>query len=701
MHFFIYLCCVLFFVCNDAHAEIPSDVNIAYHDSSNNSMPSISFSIDFENNDLFDSTCKYPGIDVNHEVEETPQESIKNFCNRMLYYLTFTPDWSTPKDALNTLYSLEDELQQSRKLRYKKTRRLKEQIEQAQQYWHKELVKEAAIKREIEAREEEKRLAEEAKKREEAEQERIRIETIEQTLERGLISIEHAYNAHAGNKTLYRIKKAIQKIEKGEKENEEEQIANRAKAITKRCRSPRALAKQAIEKEKISAELEQLEVHTPRRIEALKKAKSEIFRTRLVKRALHESASTYIKNRQLLQKLVRSTAYNAVEQNIHEETVEMVNDALDIRCTNQEISHIVDIAINTADVVLDLKVQRRYEQAYSFIDFCTGLINTTKEIVTAIPMGIWDGIVNLGKTGAVLIDSVATDPFETTRTIYNGIIDRVKKTGIQLATALCPDSIVDKIRETCPEAYEESMEEIQRFTSYLASFRDTPGEATQTAVAFATEFWATLKLAGITHAKAAAFKQALSNGLRYEATKLATNTARAEIAGFTSEIAPRSVITPLTSTLENACEVQPVDKTLFNNFIKISQDLRHTTGNFTFNGVIVTAEEAEAIGKAWVGRGATFFSNAHAEGWTREVITPDYVIKRTYRRPTIKNCRIHNGKNMANFEEYIRRVALNPKTIEQDVERIIAKHPDKHITAAKQLATKSYSSLKNGHLEVL
>ncbi|MBD3231111.1 hypothetical protein GF322_00455 [Candidatus Dependentiae bacterium] len=89
--------------------------------------------------------------------------------------------------------------------------------------------------------------------------------------------------------------------------------------------------------------------------------------------------------------------------------------------------------------------------------------------------------------------------------------------------------------------------------------------------------------------------------------------------------------------------------------VYFSTEMKSGQKNFTFS-IKVTKEEAQMLGEGWLGKGFTLTGNNN--GFCKEIKTPDYIIQRTYRFPSLKKCKFHSGEIVANFEE---RIRLNEK----------------------------------------
>ncbi|MFC1894953.1 hypothetical protein ACFLYH_03315 [Candidatus Dependentiae bacterium] len=158
-------------------------------------------------------------------------------------------------------------------------------------------------------------------------------------------------------------------------------------------------------------------------------------------------------------------------------------------------------------------------------------------------------------------------------------------------------------------------------------------------------------------------------------TKNITNIIKGEVA-FVAKLKNldpkiKEALKPLSCAFADSSEIIEISQDGFKNFItknagKLtslqeqqllkkfttwSHELKMGKGNFTFN-LIGSAAEAEELGMSWVGKNAKFFKeNRGEEGFVNIIRNSDYVIRRTYRRPFVKEYGIHAKKLIANFEE--------------------------------------------------
>lgn len=262
---------------------------------------------------------------------------------------------------------------------------------------------------------------------------------------------------------------------------------------------------------------------------------------------------------------------NAIQNNIHEEIVAVVNRTTELLYANQrdcQVSDLADIVFRSADIALDFKGKHEYEKAYSFSDFCTSILDVVTRSIIAFPKGVWRGVNALSDSAKQLFDIATQDPLGTVQSIASGIAKHVNKTALMWGESLFRTELpldeegLPSLNLAVKQDLEKSRQIFSSYKSRLANalqrIYNNPEETITEGIGYATEFILSCGLCEIGMAKATGLVNALVKGVQTEA-----GLFKSRLTSFQKEAACISLATetqlaataPLTMALDESGQI--------------------------------------------------------------------------------------------------------------------------------------------------
>ena len=168
---------------------------------------------------------------------------------------------------------------------------------------------------------------------------------------------------------------------------------------------------------------------------------------------------------------------DSVQQNIHKELVDILNNTSELYHAFEKVSHVSSLStviFRTSQAIDKCNKDKEYERAYSLSDFCYKMFDVGKKLSLSIFKGAKEGLDRFSdasrKTIETLMDAVFKYPEETADAILTGIENAIGSAALFLAKSLVlmtidePEfcrrqvEIVDKIYEKINAVTEQVIE---------------------------------------------------------------------------------------------------------------------------------------------------------------------------------------------------------------------------------------------------
>ena len=128
---------------------------------------------------------------------------------------------------------------------------------------------------------------------------------------------------------------------------------------------------------------------------------------------------------------------NAIENNIHEEVIDVVNKtANELHVNRTRLRRYSTIIFRSANIALDFKNQKNYVRAYTFSDFCSGLYEAIKTGTSITGQGVWKGVNQFSHSCKSFMDCFIYDPVATTKNTAQGVCRKLRELACDPATTV-------------------------------------------------------------------------------------------------------------------------------------------------------------------------------------------------------------------------------------------------------------------------
>jgi hypothetical protein len=313
-----------------------------------------------------------------------------------------------------------------------------------------------------------------------------------------------------------------------------------------------------------------------KRIEAIENTLKNPYKTEAKEFYLNEYAQAYVQAF-IPPEILKKSCGTEAQLNIHQEIVDVINKTSTLSFSNPNNFTVLsnnEIVLGATNIALEYKQKEKYDRAYSFVDLCWGLFDTTKDYAVAAGKGFVIGIDNFSKNIKTFVDCFMYDPIKATGSVANGILQLLRRRELQVTKLLNQRYGVENAAKIyfwddmhrqaeLDVSHENFKSAMAHVANFLNNLKENPKEIFTETVALTTETLAHFALWDIGITKVKSFVDPLVAAIKTNAALMKTEQQAVTAGNF------------ITTALEESTEISKfsmqnkLQKSAVKNSIKV------------------------------------------------------------------------------------------------------------------------------------